>query len=325
MEGMFFSGWSTLVRTLVIGVLAYINLIVLLRISGRRTLSKMNAFDLIVTVALGSTFATILMNRNVSLAQGTLALALLIALQYLVTWSSVRAGWVRKAVTGEPALLFYQGVSLSGAMRAARVTEDEIRSAVRSSGFATMNEVEAVVLETDGSFSVVKTGSGDSRSSLSGVMMPGTQEVDIESAQTRGHGHVVERNMQVLLNIDVADLDRAVTFYRDALGLHHARTLFEGSVAEMLGACCRLYLIEHAEDEPAIATHETTRNYGRHWTPTHPDFVVENISTACEQAVAAGARQEIPIREFPWGKLVTLSDPFGNGFCLIQFPGEPYE
>jgi len=98
---MFFSGWSTLVRTLVIGVLAYINLIVLLRISGRRTLSKMNAFDLIVTVALGSTFATILLNRDVSLAEGTLALALLIGLQYLVTWTSVRAGWIRKLVTGD--------------------------------------------------------------------------------------------------------------------------------------------------------------------------------------------------------------------------------
>lgn len=182
MEGMFFSGWSTLFRTLVIGVLAYINLIVLLRISGRRTLSKMNAFDLVVTVALGSTFATILLNRNVSLAQGTLALALLIGLQYLVTWSSVRAGWVRKLVTGEPALLFYQGRMLSGAMRAARVTEDEIRSAIRSSGFAAIGEVEAVVLETDGSFSVMMAGSGDNRSSLSDVMAPGPREVEIGPA-----------------------------------------------------------------------------------------------------------------------------------------------
>ena len=179
MEGMFFSGWSTLVRTLVIGVLAYINLIVLLRISGRRTLSKMNAFDLIVTVALGSTFATILLNRNVSLAEGTLALALLIGLQYLVTWTSVRAGWVRKLVTGEPALLLYQGQMLDGAMQAARVTEDEVRSAVRSSGIAALDEVEAVVLETDGNFSVVKKGSGTSRSSLSDVMTPGPHDVEI--------------------------------------------------------------------------------------------------------------------------------------------------
>ncbi|AZZ45519.1 DUF421 domain-containing protein [Pseudomonadaceae bacterium SI-3] len=179
MEGMFFSGWSTLVRTLVIGILAYINLIVLLRISGRRTLSKMNAFDLIVTVALGSTFATILLNRDVSLAEGTLALALLIGLQYLVTWSSVRVGWVRKLVTGEPALLLYQGQMLGSAMRAARVTEDEVRSAIRSSGFSAIDEVEAVILETDGSFSVIKKGSRDSRSSLSGVMTPGPRNIEL--------------------------------------------------------------------------------------------------------------------------------------------------
>lgn len=179
MEGMFFSGWSTLLRTLVIGVLAYINLIILLRISGRRTLSKMNAFDLIVTVALGSTFATILLNRDVSLAEGTLALALLIGLQYLVTWSSVRVGWIRKLVTGEPALLFYQGRMLSGAMRAARVTEDEIRSAIRSSGVSALDDVQAVILETDGSFSVVNKGSGHDRSSLSGVMTPGPRDIQL--------------------------------------------------------------------------------------------------------------------------------------------------
>lgn len=177
MEGMFFSGWSTLFRTLVIGVLAYINLIVLLRISGRRTLSKMNAFDLIVTVALGSTFATILLNKSVSLAQGTLALALLVGLQFLVTWTSVRVGWVRKLVTGEPALLYYRGQMLSAAMRKARVTAEEVRAAVRSSGITALDDVEAVVLETDGSFSVVKTGAGDSRSTLAGVVTPGPGDV----------------------------------------------------------------------------------------------------------------------------------------------------
>ncbi len=179
MEGMFFSGWSTLFRTLVVGVLAYINLIVLLRISGRRTLSKMNAFDLVVTVALGSTFSTILLNRDVSLAEGTLALALLIGLQYFVTWSSVRVGWVRKTVTGEPALLFHRGQMLDGAMRKARVTRDELCAAIRSSGIAAQDDVEAVVLETDGRFSVVKSASGESRSSLAGVKTPGPREIDL--------------------------------------------------------------------------------------------------------------------------------------------------
>lgn len=173
---MFFSSATTLIRTLVVGVLAYVSLVLLLRVSGRRTLSKMNAFDLVVTVALGSTFATILLSREVSLAQGVLALALLIALQYAVTWSSVRVAWVRKLVTGEPALLFYRGRFLGEALRKARVTEAEVRAAVRASGSASLEGIEAVVLETDGSFSVISTAAGGGRSALAGVKVPGAGE-----------------------------------------------------------------------------------------------------------------------------------------------------
>jgi len=131
--------------------------------------------------------------------------------------------------------------------------------------------------------------------------------------------------MELLLNIDVADLDKAIPFYRDALGLRHTRSLFNGAAAEMLGAGCRIYLIEHAGSEPATAVDAGIRTYARHWTPIHPDFVVDDIEASAARAVAAGARQETPIRVFDWGRLVTLSDPFGNGFCLIQFHGEPYE
>lgn len=173
MEGMFFSSGTALVRTLVVGVLAYVSLVLLLRLSGRRTLSKMNAFDLVITVALGSTFATILLNQDVSLAQGVFALALLIGLQYIVTWSSVRVAWVRRMVTGEPALLFYRGHFLGDALRAARVTEDEVRAAMRSSGSAAIERIEAVVLETDGSFSVIQSGADGESSALAGVKLPG--------------------------------------------------------------------------------------------------------------------------------------------------------
>jgi uncharacterized membrane protein YcaP (DUF421 family) len=172
MDLIFFDNWQAVLRTGVIGVLAYISLVVLLRISGRRTLSKMNAFDLVVTVALGSTLATVLLNKNVTLTQGTLAFALLIGMQFVVTWSSVRVGWVRRLVTGEPALLFYQGAFLPKALLSARVTEDEVRAAVRSAGLAALDEVEAVVLETDGSFSVVQQGAGTAKSSLTGVKRP---------------------------------------------------------------------------------------------------------------------------------------------------------
>ncbi|WP_456256725.1 DUF421 domain-containing protein (plasmid) [Pseudomonas iridis] len=172
MDGLFFSNGTVVLRTLVIGVLAYINLIILLRLSGNRTLSKMNAFDLVVTVALGSTFATILLNRDVSLVQGTAALGLLVAMQYGVTWSSVRLTWVRKLVTGEPVLLLFRGKFLETAMRSARITEDEVRSAVRANGIGSVALVDAVILETDGSFSVVSTEVGSELSALVDVSKP---------------------------------------------------------------------------------------------------------------------------------------------------------
>ncbi|QCF24781.1 DUF421 domain-containing protein [Hydrocarboniclastica marina] len=173
MELIFFDNWQVLLRTGIIGVLAYVTLVLLLRISGRRTLSKMNAFDLVVTVALGSTLATVILNKNVTLAQGTLAFALLIGMQYAVTWSSVRAGWVRRIVTGEPALLLYRGNLLTKALVAARVTQGEVKAAVRSAGLVDLEAVEAVVLETDGSFSVIKKEPGAEHSSLSDVQRPG--------------------------------------------------------------------------------------------------------------------------------------------------------
>ncbi len=169
MEQFFFSSWQTLLRTLVVGALAYVTLLLFLRISGKRTLSKMNAFDLIVTVALGSTLATVVLSKDVALADGALAFALLVALQFVVTWSSVRARWVRRLVTGEPRMLLHRGDFLSSALRQARVTEDEIRAAVREAGLASLSDAEAVVLETDGSFSVIKRGNGQDRSSLENV------------------------------------------------------------------------------------------------------------------------------------------------------------
>jgi uncharacterized membrane protein YcaP (DUF421 family) len=173
LERLFFSGWSSLFRIAVVGVMAYVILIVFLRVSGRRTLSKMNAFDFVVTVALGSTLSTVLLNRDVALADGALAFALLVGLQFIVTWSSVRLPWVRRVVTGEPALLFHRGAFLPNSMRRARVTEDELKAAVRGEGMAMLDEVDAVVLETDGSFSVVRRGADSGPSSLAGVGPPG--------------------------------------------------------------------------------------------------------------------------------------------------------
>lgn len=179
---MLFDGFESLARVWVIGVLAYAALVLFLRVSGRRTLSKMNSFDFVVTVALGSTLATVLLSKSVSLADGLVAFALLISLQFMVTWTSVRLQWVQKIVTGEPIMLFYQGDFLPQSLRKARVTENEIRAAVRSAGVARLEKIGAVILETDGSFSVIQEMSDSDCSSLKGVKIPDLNDVPRKKA-----------------------------------------------------------------------------------------------------------------------------------------------
>jgi uncharacterized membrane protein YcaP (DUF421 family) len=151
---MFFNGWEGLARTVLVGVLAYLALVVLLRFSGKRTLSKMNAFDLVVTVALGSTLATVLLSKDVALAEGVVAFAVLIGLQLSITWLSVRSRTVARFVKAEPTLLLHRGRILPEAMKRERVLESEILAALRGQGIAAVEQAHAVVLETDGSFSV---------------------------------------------------------------------------------------------------------------------------------------------------------------------------
>lgn len=152
---MFFQGWEGIARTIAVGVLAYVCLVLFLRISGKRTLAKLNAFDLVVTVALGSTLSAVLLQESIALAEGTVALALLILMQFLVTFISVRSRSFAKIVRSEPALLASAGAFCSGTMRRERVTEDEVISAIRSSGGRDLASAEAVILESDGTISVI--------------------------------------------------------------------------------------------------------------------------------------------------------------------------
>jgi uncharacterized membrane protein YcaP (DUF421 family) len=166
---MAYDNWRGMLRVMFVGTLAYLGLILLLRTSGKRTLSKMNAFDLVVTVAHGSTLATVLLTEDVALLEGLLGFAVLIGLQYMVAWLSVRSSRVRLLVKAEPTMLFYRGSFLWDAMRRERVTENEVRAAVREARFAAMEDVEAVVLETAGTFAVVQAAAPDSASALQGV------------------------------------------------------------------------------------------------------------------------------------------------------------
>jgi catechol 2,3-dioxygenase-like lactoylglutathione lyase family enzyme len=128
--------------------------------------------------------------------------------------------------------------------------------------------------------------------------------------------------MNVLINIDVADVSKATRFYCDALGLRVGRR-FDGSV-ELLGSGAPIYLLENAAGTPAFAG-GAKRDYARHWTPVHLDFEVSDLPDAVARAKAAGARLEREIEAKSWGKIAKFADPFGNGFCLLEFTGRGYD
>ena len=179
---MFLDSLQVLGRTLVVGILAYLAVVIVLRLTGKRTLSKWNAFDFIVTVALGSSLANVILSKEVSLAQGSLALALLCLLQLAVTWLSVRSDRFQKLVKSTPALLLFDGEFQQETLRRERVTEAEVRSALRGQGIAAVEEV-AVILETDGTFSVIRQWQGASRSAL--VDVPGLPAKARKGGETR--------------------------------------------------------------------------------------------------------------------------------------------
>jgi predicted enzyme related to lactoylglutathione lyase len=131
--------------------------------------------------------------------------------------------------------------------------------------------------------------------------------------------------MHLLVNVDVNDLERAIEFYRAAFDLHLCRRLFNDSVAEMVGASSTIYLLAKPEGTAPWYGASCVREYRRHWTPVHLDFEVPDVAAAVEQAVAAGARLESEPRSFSWGRLAMLSDPFGHGFCLLQFSEAGYD
>jgi len=129
--------------------------------------------------------------------------------------------------------------------------------------------------------------------------------------------------VNLLVNVDVDDLDRASAFYCDGLGLKVGRR-FDGWL-ELLGGSSPIYLLPKAAGSPISPVSPGTRDYLRHWTPVHLDFVVDDIDAAVARARAAGATVEQEARDHAYGRLALLADPFGNGFCLLQFTGRGYD
>lgn len=152
---MFFTDFQTILRITIIGILAYILVIFIIRTAGKRSLSQMNAFDFVVTITLGSIIANILINQNLALFEGIYAFILIIFLQFITTSLSVKSDKFKEFIKSEPQLLFYKGEYYKKAMNKERIVTDEILQAIRSEGHGSLEDVLAVVLETDGQLSVL--------------------------------------------------------------------------------------------------------------------------------------------------------------------------
>ena len=152
----FWNGWEPVFRILVVGSITYLGLVILLRLSGKRTLTRMTSFDFVIAITIGSAFGRILTGKSVSISESLVTFLLLITLQTIFSFFEVHSKLFKKFTTPRPSLLFYRGQFLEKNMRKARNRKDELLSASRKKGVGSMEEVEIVIFETDGSFSVIK-------------------------------------------------------------------------------------------------------------------------------------------------------------------------
>lgn len=164
-----FSPFNPFLNTIILGTIAYIAIIFILRLSGKRTLSKWNSFDFVVTIAFGSILASILLTTKNTFGKGILGFAMLVLFQYIITWISVRSSWVQKLIKSEPSLLLYRGKLKHDVLKKQRVAEGEVLAALRANGIGAIEDADAVVLETDGSFSVIKDLNNSTASALKDV------------------------------------------------------------------------------------------------------------------------------------------------------------
>jgi uncharacterized membrane protein YcaP (DUF421 family) len=168
MDTVFFKDWESIRHAAIATILAFIILFLFVRISGKRTLTKLNAFDFVVTVALGSTLAYMML-AMVSLAEGTIVLFLIILMQYVFAWGARCSRTMEKLINSVPTLVFYEGRFIEQAMRREAVTKDEIYSAIRETGSEYLSDIKAVVMELNGQLSVVKKTEGSGTSSLENI------------------------------------------------------------------------------------------------------------------------------------------------------------
>lgn len=171
---MWFDDWESLQQIIIKAVVGFAALVFLLRLVGKRSVTKLNAFDLVLVFTVGSILATTILNSQTTLSEGLLALAMLVGLQWLTAWLSTRSARFRSLIKSQPTLLAYDGQLLRDNMKRERVAEVELLAALRQQGVHDVADVKAVVLETEGEISVLKPDGGNPSGSLriSGIDIP---------------------------------------------------------------------------------------------------------------------------------------------------------
>jgi uncharacterized membrane protein YcaP (DUF421 family) len=168
----FFESWYNVGRTVTLSIVGFAALITMLRISGKRTLSKLNVFDFVFVVAMGSVFASTIISKDITLVEGMASLGTLIGIQLILAEMASRLPWAERIINGEPTLLLSKGKFIPRALRKERITEEEVRAAIRAKGVNRVEDVDAVILENDGSLSVAWEARGPGRSSLVDATVP---------------------------------------------------------------------------------------------------------------------------------------------------------
>lgn len=169
MEEIFFSGWEGVLRVATSTICAYILVVVMLRISGKRTLAKMNAFDFIVTIALGSILGSVILNKTTPIIEGLTAIAILISLQYFITFISVRSNFFKQIISSTPTLLFYDGKILDAALKQQRVSRSEINKSIREAGYSGFEKISAIILESTGDITVISKETLSSKEAMTDI------------------------------------------------------------------------------------------------------------------------------------------------------------
>jgi len=168
----FFESWYNVIRTVTLSIIGFAALMILLRGSGKRTLSKLNAFDFVFVVAVGSVFASTIISKDITLVEGIASMTTLIVIQVTLAELAMRFPMVERIINGKPTLLLSHGQFIPRALKKERVTEEEVRGAIRAKGVNRVEDVDAVILENDGSLSVAWEAKGPGRSSLVDATVP---------------------------------------------------------------------------------------------------------------------------------------------------------